>query len=366
MIIAYEAKRVFHNHSGLGNYGRNIIEGLARQFPENQYRLYNPYPGKIAFAPGPNVEEVLAPYPNKLMGQIWRRSLLGQRAQRDGAAVFHGLSAELPRGLKNVPAVVSMHDLIFMRYPEFYSAIDRRVYRRKTLQAARQAQQIVAVSHQTRQDLIDLLGLADHRIKVIFQTCAAEYWQDHSALGQKLQAQWQLPERFALFVGSLETRKNPVMLAQACVRLKIPLVLVGRPSAYWDRYWQKTSSAERRYLHPLALKETKSLAALYQRASLFAYPSVFEGFGIPILEAMVSGTPVLSFRGSALQEVAGPGSVLIDSLEPEALEAALAMLWHSPESYPERVAKNRNFAQQFHPAVLSQQWMETYRQLAQI
>lgn len=363
MIIGYEAKRIFHNRSGLGHYGRNLLSGLAQYYPENQYRLYNPWPGKVEFNPAKCVTEVCPPYRTKLLAQIWRRRLVAGRVAREGVEVFHGLSGELPQGLKKTPAVVTMHDLIFMRYPKLYKAIDRRVYRRKALQAGRSAQVIVAVSQQTRRDLIDLLDLPAHKIKVIFQSCAPEFWRDQSALWPALERQWALPERFVLFVGSLEKRKNPVLLAQVCAELKIPLRVVGRPTPYWERFWQKRNRAESEYVQQIKIDDTSQLAALYQRASLFAYPSIFEGFGIPLLEAMASGTPVLTARNSALQEVAGPGSVLVDELQHESLNEALQELWESPESYAARSQKNRHFAEQFTDRVLTAQWMETYREL---
>ncbi len=363
MKIAFDAKRIYHNRSGLGNYGRNLVESLSEYFPENEYLLYNPWPGKVPFK-AEHVKECGPKFKNKLYGQIWRRSLVSKQAQQDGVSIYHGLSGELPSGLmkRGIASVLTVHDLIFLRYPELYKPIDRKIYKRKARQAAKDAKLIVAISQQTRMDLIQLLGIAPEKIKVIGQSCQKVFLESYESSYAKIRAKYKLPERYALFVGTLEARKNPVLLAQACIELKIPLVLVGRATSYWVNFYNALSEEEKQWIKPLKVGDNTELAALYQMSELMAYPSIFEGFGIPLLEAMFSKTALLTARNSALQEVAGPGSYLVDTIDLESLKLGLDHFWNGGQR-EKAVKQNYNFVQQFHPRVIAEQWMQTYQDL---
>ncbi len=365
MIIGYEAKRIFHNRSGLGNYGRNLVRSIANHSPQTTLKLYNPWPGSVAFEMPPRVQEVYPSLKSKWYAQLWRQKLLSKQAKREGVQLFHGLSAELPQGLaaQGIRSVVSIHDLIFLRYPHLYKAIDRKIYKRKALAACKRADLVVAISQQTRADLIQLLGISPTKIKVIGQGCAPEFWKDHKKAGQALLKQHQVPEKFALFVGTLEPRKNPVKLAQACIVEKIPLVIVGRAKKYWQDFEKSLAPDEAAFLHHLSVKSTADLAGIYQSAQLMAYPSDFEGFGIPLVEAMVSGTALISSTNSALKEVAGPGSILVEENEVDHLRQALRRFWDDDALREEAIAKNLNFAEQFRDSILAAQWMDTYREL---
>lgn len=365
MKIAYDAKRIFHNYSGLGNYGRTLLRGLNRHFPENEYQLYNPWPGTIKFDAGPSTTEIRAPYQNKIMAQLWRRNLMVNDLQKNGAQIYHGLSGELPSGLgkKGIPAVLTVHDLIFIRYPKLYKRIDRKIYKQKLIQATKDAQQIVAISEQTREDLIEYLHVAPEKIKVILQDCGAQFWLDHHHQVPALKERFSLPDRYALFVGSLEERKNPVKVAQACLALDIPLVLLGKSTLYWESFYHGLSFAEKERLTVLRGLTEEELATLYQGAEVFAYPSIFEGFGIPLLEAMASKTPLITANNSSLKEVAGPGSILIDAPEVEQIKVALAEFWGREERQKQAVEKNFKFARQFHTEVVAHQWQSTYQEI---
>lgn len=365
MIIGYEAKRAFHNHSGLGNYSRHLISTLAAYQPENTYYLYNPAAGSVNYTLPAAAKEIKPGISNKLFANIWRQRLLSSRAKKDGVALFHGLSAELPYGLakKGVKSVVTVHDLIFLRYPDLYKPIDRKIYLKKVKHACDAADVVVAVSCQTREDIIAFLGIAAQKIVVIYQGCDALYWQNHKANYVPILNKFQLPERFALFVGTLEQRKNPDALAEACTRLKIPLVLVGKSTAWWDKYINSASAETRSYCQHIRVQNTRDLATIYQLADLFVYPSVFEGFGIPVLEALASKCPVITGNNSALKEVAGPGSMLIDVENQGELENAIAHFWKNEDARASAAEIGFVFAQQFRDEALAQQWFATYRKV---
>lgn len=365
MIVGFDAKRIYHNRSGLGNYGRNLVRSLEQHAPELQMRLYNPWPGSIEFPNSANYIEILPKTKAKWYAQLWRRRFVSKKAKADGVELFHGLSAELPQGLARhgIRSIVSIHDLIFLRFPHLYKAIDRKIYRRKALSACERADLVIAISQQTRNDLIQLLGISPTKIKVIGQGCAPEFWQDHSQAGKALVESAGIPEKFALFVGTLEPRKNPVALAKACIAEEIPLVLVGKAKKYWLDFEESLSEAEKKFIYRPSVPENTDLAGLYQQAYLMAYPSDFEGFGIPLIEAMACGTALISSANSALQEVAGPGSILVKKNEVAELQTAIRKFWDDPEYRDKAIRKNLNFVQQFRDSVIAEQWLDTYRDL---
>lgn len=362
IVIGYEAKRAFHNHSGLGNYSRHLINTLANFRPQNTYYLYNPAPAKVPYALPEAAREIRPNLKNKLFANLWRQRLLSSRAKKDGVALFHGLSAELPYGLskKGVKSIVSVHDLIFLRYPELYKPIDRKIYLKKVKHACQAADIVVAVSGQTRDDIINYLGISAQKIVVIYQGCDPVFWENHKANYIPILNKFQLPERFVLFVGTLEKRKNPVALAEACTALKIPLVLVGRSTSWWEKYINAASAETRSYCQHIRVQSTRDLATLYQLADVFVYPSIFEGFGIPVLEALASKCPVITGNNSALKEVAGPGSILIDVESEQELQKALQSFWDNDQLRASAAEKGHAFAQQFRDEALARQWFNTY------
>ena len=363
MVIGFEAKRVFHNASGLGNYGRNLITSLAHENANNKYLLYNYRKGNVAFDLPAGVEEIRPKLQNKLAANLWRQRLISGKAKKDGVEIFHGLAQELPYGLqkKGIKSIVTIHDLIFLRFPNLYKRIDRNIYLKKVKHACLVSDLVVAVSSQTRQDLIDLLQVPAEKIVVIHQGCDPLFWQKHQNNILPMIKKFGLPERFALFVGTLEPRKNPARVAEVCAKLEIPLVLVGKPTAYWTKFLQSASTAQQVYWQHIRVSSTRDLATLYAMADVFIYPSIFEGFGIPVLEALASGTPVITGNNSALREVAGPASTLINVESSADLSKAIMALWNNEELRHNNSEKGLNFAQQFTDGVLAKQWLNTYK-----
>ena len=365
MKIGYEAKRIFHNASGLGNYSRNLVRMLSGCYPQNEYLLFNPAPGKVPFTLPPSCREIQPQLKNGFYRQLWRQRLVSSDAQREQVEVYHGLSAELPQGLmrRGIKTVVTVHDVIFMRYPKLYKRIDRNIYRQKLKAACKRAHHIVAISQQTRQDLIEFLKIDPQRISVIPPGIDPVFWKNQQSQYARIIQQYQLPARYALFVGTLEPRKNPVLLAQQCLKLHIPLVLVGRKTPYWQRFYNSLSANEKAALYTPKVVHNSDLAGLYQMADFMAYPSVFEGFGLPVLEAQACKTPVITSTLSSLPEAAGPGSMLVNPHKPEELKEALHEVWQKPPHLAKAVEDNYGHALNFSDKILAQLWQEIYQQL---
>ena len=180
MRIGFDAKRAYFNYSGLGNYSRNTIRFLSQQFPENDFFLY--IPKKKNQIPNGTFSNHTLVYPkswkNRNFSSLWRSYWLGKQLVRDGIELYHGLSNEIPFDIvKNrVPAVVTIHDLIFLRYPEWYKPIDRKIYSSKAAFACLNADRVIAISRQTSADIVQFLGTAEEKIDVVYQGCDPAFY----------------------------------------------------------------------------------------------------------------------------------------------------------------------------------------------
>ncbi|MBL7809489.1 MAG: glycosyltransferase family 4 protein [Saprospiraceae bacterium] len=372
VIIAFDAKRYFNNATGLGFYSRTLLEGLRRFYPEHQYLLYTPYNrGRIGA-----VDDGIR-LPDSWLGRtfhpVWRSRGMTRQLKKDGVQVFHGLSHELPLGLRNagIRSVVSVHDLIFMRHPELYPGIDRYFYEKKYRRAALEADVVVAISEQTRTDLDYFFGIPAHKVQVIGQACDAMFERlsfrhlpDPNAL--PVPDGISLPEDpFLLCVGSLIPRKNWHQLIRALELLKlrgydIPLVAVGSgKSTYALGLEEQAIRAGIRVHWVLRHLPTEALAGLYRRAAGMVYPSVFEGFGIPILEAMTVGIPVLTTRGGCFEEVGGPAALYASPDQPEEIADQILQLLN-PQIRAKLLPAMTTQIAQFAPEKICAAWMETY------
>jgi glycosyltransferase involved in cell wall biosynthesis len=333
MNLGFDAKRVFHNATGLGNYSRDVLRILHAHRPEHVCFAYTPRPGPLPFEISGERFHVRGPRGSlaRALPALWRtRGIVGD-LRRDGVRLFHGLSNELPLGIERsgIASAVTVHDLIFERFPELYSPIDRRIYAAKARSAARRAGIVVAISEQTKRDLVELYGVAPGRIRVVYQTCHEAFRTPvpQARLGE-VAARYELPRTFLLAVGTIERRKNLLLALRALEALPgVPLVAVGRPTPYAEELYAfaRAHGLEGR-VRLLSGVSTADLAAMYRLATIALYPSIFEGFGIPIVEALFSGTPVVTTRGGCFAEAGGAGSAYVDPHDPEELREVLAGL----------------------------------------
>ncbi len=337
MRVGFDAKRVFHNTTGLGNYARDVLRVLASHAPQHQYVAYNPSPGKVRFdLPGGSLVERGPRGLARLAPVLWRGAGMVRDLVADDVDLFHGLSNELPVGLERtgVAGVVTIHDLIFERFPELYGAVDRRIYRWKFRRAAERARLVVAISEQTGRDLHDFYGVPWSRIRVVYQGCHAAFRQPVAAGRlEEVARRYGLSPGFVLQVGTIEERKNLLLTVEAVKALPgVSLVAVGRPTPYARRVEELVARGGLGgRVRLLSGVSTGDLAVLYRLAGVAVYPSLFEGFGIPIVEALASGTPVVTSRGGVVPEAAGSGSAYVDPRDPEELRAALASILADPD-----------------------------------
>lgn len=371
MKIGFEAKRIFHNKTGLGNYSRDLVRILATYFPENQYYLYNPKKNNENLFSLENksiFEKLPVSLFDKKFKNVWRQKAITKDLVKDEISIFHGLSGEIPSGLKknNIKSIVTIHDLIFLRYPELYSFIDRNLHYLKFKKAAKNADLIVAISEQTKKDIVNFLGVNESKIVVIYQGCQSVFKQIYSESEKKeVKTKFQLPSNFILNVGTLEARKNALTIVKSMKNVDSTLVLIGKETSYSNQIkdFIKANQLEHKVLFLKGLT-AKELAIVYQLATVFVYPSIFEGFGIPIIESLFSKTPVITSKDGVFPEAGGPNSIYLENMHDEnELSEKINYLLQNESVRNEITEKGFQFVQKFNDEVIAKQIMQTYKSL---
>ena len=374
LTIGYDAKRAVSNGTGLGNYCRTLLNDLGTIDTTDSFRLYVPDLGRDDLRSQldmPRNMSFVTPA-NKLvkpLRSLWRIKGIVNDLKRDGVDIYHGLTGELPLGLSEagIKSVVTIHDLIFMRCPEYYNPVDVAIYKWKFRNTCKQADRIIAISECTRRDIMELGEIDDSRIHVVYQSCDTRFRQQVSPeQKQDVRARYSLPKRYVLFVGTIEERKNALLAAQALPYLsdEIHLVLVGRQTAYAKTIFsfaRQNGLANR--IHMLSGVPTSDLYAIYQQAECFVYPSRYEGFGIPIIEAIQSRLPVIACTGSCLEEAGGPDNVYVDPDEPQEMAMAIKSITDNPDAARQIVTRSLDYIRRFENGNVAQEMLNVYRSL---
>ena len=330
MNIGFDAKRAYQNSTGLGHYSRTLISSLAAFYPHNNYYLFAP---KITTTFNTTEFKNIHPispqnFPSSSFKSIWRSNWVKQDLLKNGIDIYHGLSHEIPVGITKtgIKSVVTMHDLIFERYPEQYNPIDRIIYRKKFSYACNNADKIIAISLQTKQDIIDFYKIPEEKITVCYQSCNPAFNEMISEEKKEATRQlYNLPADYYLYVGSIIERKNLLLICKALKQLNsaLPLVVIGEGSTYKQKV--KAFIAENGLAQQVIfLSESPSakssesyrsafdFPAIYQMATAMIYPSIFEGFGIPVLEALCSRLPVITSNVSCMPETGGDAALYVN------------------------------------------------------
>lgn len=358
IIVGFDAKRVVRNGTGLGAYGRNLVNDLAALYPHMQLLLYAPDEGREDLARQvKSAQNLCMVYPkgakNARQKAAWRSRGVVKDLLRDGVNVFHGLSGELPKGVKaaGIDTVVTIHDLIFMRHPEFYHWWDALIYRWKFRQTLKEAHRIIAISECTKRDIVKFGHYPEDRISVIYQSCDTRFRE--LATPEQLREvseRYALPTRFVLNVGTIEARKNVLLAAKALkdVPKEVHLVVLGRPTPYINKVksWVAHNGLSAR-VHFLHNVPNEDLPAIYQQAEVFAYPSRYEGFGIPIIEAIQSGLPVVACTGSCLEEAGGPHNLYVAPNDHKGMAKAINARLKGQAGRDKSISQSMTYVQRF-------------------
>jgi len=366
MRIGFDAKRFFNNTSGLGNYSRDLIRILSKFVPQNDYLLYTAKTSIERYFNLVNPEQIRTPqgYISQNFPNLWRTKRIVSDLKRDQIAIFHGLSGEIPVDLASagIKSIVSMHDLIFMRYPSLYHPIDRWIYKKKFAHACHQADKIIAISKQTKNDIIEFFDIPPEKIAIIYQGCHEAFKIEKTDIEKEaLKKRLGLPDEFLLNVGTIEERKNALSIVKAIENIDIPLVIVGKSTKYQLQLKEFISKHQMEHrVYFLSGLDMQELSILYSSALAFIYPSIYEGFGIPIIEALYSGTPVITTDSGVFPEAGGPFSQYVSPHDIENIRHTVKTVIEDSMLRQDMRIKGLDYVQKFNDEHLASQWAEQY------
>ncbi|HEX8334071.1 MAG TPA: glycosyltransferase family 1 protein [Segetibacter sp.] len=384
MRIAFDAKRAYQNGTGLGHYSRTLISSLATDFPQHDYFLCAPkLTDRFDVSSFTNIQNVTPKsLLSKMLSSAWRSSWVKSDLKEMDIDIYHGLSNEIPRSINKtqIKSIVTIHDLIFERYPEQYKKIDVQIYRQKFKYACQNADVVIAISQQTKEDIIRFYNIPESKIVICYQSCIPAFATRVSEEEkQRIKAVYNLPEKFYLYVGSIIERKNLLNICKALSLLekngnRIPLVAIGDGDYYKQQVKQyiKSAGLEQQVIFLSEKEQLKSLhsfvtakdfPAIYQQALCMVYPSFFEGFGIPVLEALWSKIPVITSNVSCLPETGGDAAFYVNPASPEEIAEALKAISTDAAMVETMVEKGSRHALKFTPEKCAADVMQVYLRL---
>lgn len=371
--IAFDAKRLFRNFTGLGNYSRTLASNLARWCGED--RKYVLMTERVV-RNDETAPFVAPPFaivsPEGCCKKTWRSWRMVGDLKTEKIDLYHGLSHDLPFGIRKsgVKSVVTIHDVCYMTYPKMFPLVERLIYAVKYRHSIRSADAIIAISHSTKCDIERLFEVEPSKIEVIYQALNAVFYEpiDPKHAPQAV-AHYGVHGDFVLYVGSINARKNLLGVLEAYAQIpvadRLPLVVVGHGGG---AYAEKCREAIVRLgLEDLVvqienLSSMEVLKQFYTLAKFLVYPSFYEGFGLPVTEALLCGCPVITSGVSSLSEAGGPQALYIDPYDPKELaQAMVRLLAQSPEERAELGAKGRAWAEvTFDPKALTEEVSRLY------
>tara|TARA_Y100000589_G_scaffold75710_1_gene69414 strand:- start:1520 stop:2653 length:1134 start_codon:yes stop_codon:yes gene_type:complete len=373
MQIGFDAKRAFFNNTGLGNYSRDTIRILAIFFKKNKYFLYTPKNTKnsrLQFIY--EINNILIKTPKKnfknFFKKYWRNKRIINDLQKDNLNIYHGLTNELPIGIEktNIKTVVTIHDLIFIRFPKLYNWVDRKIYYFKFLSACKRADIIIAISKQTKKDIVKYLSIDEKKIKVVYQGCNDVFKKTISQKTQKeTLKKYNLPNNFLLYVGKIEERKNLLTILKVLKKLKTQkLVVIGDGNKY-KKMCLKYINNNNLHNNVIILSNIPSneIASIYKNAEILIYPSIFEGFGIPIIEALYSKVPVITTKKGCFKEAGGPKTKYINPNSINELENAILEIQQSSKIKEEMKNIGFKYVQKFNDEKIAKNLIKIYSEL---
>lgn len=373
MKIAFDGKRAVKNGTGLGNYSRYVLESLCKHaYADDKFVVYSPkgkmnaWMQRIMDTFAPQIRLVIK---DSVFASVWRTFGVTQDAECDGAEIFHGLSNELPLNIakSKMKSVVTIHDLIFRKMPECYKFIDRKIYDYKFRKAAENSDVVIAVSERTKKDIVELYNIDPAKIKVVYQGCDAQFAKETSEDEKaRVAKKYNLPKRYILNVGSIETRKNALQIVRALKDIDeaISLVIVGRRTKYAAKIdeYVKNNKLDAR-ITIISGIDFKDLPAVYSQAEVFVYPSFYEGFGIPIVEALNAGVPVVAATGSCLEEAGGNSSIYVNPTNDKEMSDAINRILTDSDLRAKMIADGKEYAKRFSEERCAREIREIYEML---
>lgn len=336
MRIAFDGTTLRPGRTGVGYYTEHLLHHLVQEGPDDEVVVVSNRRVDTT-RPLPSRVQVDAPS-SRFPRMVWMQALAPRALKRLRPDIAHFTNGMVPLA-SPVPTVVTIHDMSLTMYPRYHPP--RRVILNRPLVdlAARRADAIITVSQSAKRDIMRVYGLPADRVHVVHEAAAPSFTrvEDRVTLA-RVRAEHHLPERFILYVGTIEPRKNLPRLMEAfakrhlCGDLPHTLVCAG-PYGWLSRDLEALLDRLkiRHAIHFAGYLPFDDLPALYSLAEMFVFPSLYEGFGLPVVEAMACGTPVVTGDVAALNEVGGAAVERVEALDPGSLGDAMTMLARSPE-----------------------------------
>ncbi|MDQ3143043.1 MAG: glycosyltransferase family 4 protein [Bacteroidota bacterium] len=352
MQIYYDAKRYFYNKTGLGNYSRWLCHNYHENYPQQELTLLKPgnYASAYSNLIPSSAQFKTKTYPNFLS---WNRSVALENQTTENA-VLHGLSNELPiqKIRKNLTRIVTIHDVIFKYRPQDYRPIDRLTYDLKTKFAIERADFIIAISETTKRDLIQTYHAPIDKIVVIYQNMQEEFSQGYTQQDKDdVRRKFILPDNFFVCVSSFNQRKNQQSILHAYSKIptnqRMPILFIGTGATFESFQALSINMQLQKSIYFIPYVNTQELAIIYRMSSALIYPSLYEGFGLPAVEALHSGIPVIGHHHTSVQEAAGPGGIFMDTLNVEVFADTLQNMAVQDSLRTELVKKGKKHIQSF-------------------
>ena len=374
MRIGFDAKRLYNNFTGLGNYSRTLVGNLSAFHPDDEYFLYTPgfkkTPETVFFLNEMNYRTIT---PNGGAKAYWRGCSVKKNLKDDKIDIYHGLSHEIPLNIhkSSTRSVVTIHDIIYKTYPDMFPLVDRVIYDAKFRYSCKHADKVIAISESTKQDIIKYFGTPAEKIEVIYQAINPVFYQmQEPEKARQITQQYKLPENYLLYVGSINSRKNLLSVVKALKLLpedfRLPLVVVGQGGKYKEEVLKYIAANQLEHLVILInnLSDSRTLQAFYQQARMFIFPSIYEGFGLPVTEALLSKTPVITSNVSSLPEAGGAHTCYVEPMDIESIAQNIELILSDDAKRNTMIEEGFNFAQQhFSPRQLTENVHNLYKQL---
>jgi glycosyltransferase involved in cell wall biosynthesis len=366
------------NLSGTGTYTRKIVEYMMTVGSSTEFVLVWPKEaaGPHLMSPG-RMNILYAPTGPAVVRAVQEQRLIRRAARHVDPDIIH-YPASIGPWIPGMPAgsmlkrcIVTVHDLAYLKFPERFSVARRLYYRMSMVRGARRAAHVIADSESTRQDLVELGGIPAERITVVHLGVEDKFAPvDDDAALARVREKYSLPPRFFLFVGTIEPRKNVACIVEAYAQLAdgladIDLVIAGRRGWKFGPLYAQIERADLadRILMPGRIDD-EDLPAVYSCAEAFVWPTIYEGFGLPLLEAMACGTPVISSDIGVVREVVGDAALLIDPRSPQQLADAMQRVISGEDFRDDLVQRGIARARQFRWEQTATRTLEVYRRVA--
>lgn len=348
---------------GPATYARELVRVLAHIDACNEYVVITDAPQLLGVT-APNLRCVAAPLRAPLLQPVWDHVLVPYLIRRHRLDLYHGTKGMLPLWGR-CPEVVTVHDLAVYHQPESFAWLQRVHQRSHTPFAVRRAVRVITDSEYERQDVVEHFKLPSERVVAIPLGVGPQFSAQPGADDERVAAAWRLPARYVLYVGTVQPRKNVAALVTAFAELADPggveLLIVGRVRPTYRPAFVRRPPRGVRYLGPVA---DSVLAVLYRRALALCSPSSYEGFGLSLLEAMASGCLVIAGRNSAVPELVSDCGILLESLRPAVIGAALERVVADGESLAGMRARARVRAARYTWEETARRTLAVYREAA--